>query len=141
MNQQSGNLQNMSNFEISERSLNIYKKYAEDATKFKISTGKIPKQLSLSEISSSYSIISTPPSKMRMFSSTNLRTDDPKQDGSCFSKFLNFDLNTDPIKQLSEDSLSVYLKHLNVGYRGAQEPGEADFKLYESLVKQISESF
>lgn len=137
---------NLVSFEISDRSLNVYKKYAEDASKFKLTKDQIniPKQKSVTELSvSSYSIISTPPSRPRNPNISFIGLDKPpavekSEISKGFERFLlnPLEFTSDPLKQLSEKTLATYLNHLNVGYRGAQEPSENNLKIYESYVQR-----
>ncbi|CAF0829465.1 unnamed protein product [Brachionus calyciflorus] len=90
-------------FEISDKSLDIYKKYAQDAQRDEITYQN-------NKASQVY----------RNF-------------------FLDEKFTNDPIKSISDKSMSVYLNHLNVGcYGGAaiKEPSDKNIKIYEAFLKE-----
>jgi hypothetical protein len=129
------------NFEVSEKSMNIYKKYAEESinnnsniiSKLKYPINKSYSNQTLQSVISSYSIISTP--QFNNDIKNNQKNLSNKFDLDRFFSNPN-DLNCDPLKKLEEKNLSIYLSFLNVGLRGANEPSEASFKCYESYLSK-----
>ncbi len=160
MNNQPAILANFKNYELSENTLNLYKKYSEDTARFSSShlnptpnafakkpTQNVPKTTSLSEIST-YSILSTStisnatvsPQKQRQQQYTapyllNNRKSFEFYD-SYFS-FFNLDsFNADPTKLISEKSLSLYQDNIYVGSNGGIQPSQNNIQIYEDYVRQ-----
>lgn len=129
--------------ELSERSLDIYKSYAESKNQQQITPRpraqalfqKQDSSYSLNALDNNNSIKPTSsvsntsvyrPPDYKVFASA---TDD-------YAKFFDLqELNSHPHKYLSESNLGVYLSFLNVGYGGPKEPSEKSVKLYEEFCR------
>ena len=124
------------NFEISEASFDIYKKYVDSC--LNNTNGKSREKNLTAETLSTYSIISA----------SNLNDSPVKKTG--FSSFLtnkkfcpaNFlklkfnDLNCDPASVISSDAKMVYSTFLETGLHGAKEPTQSNIKIYEEYARQ-----
>ena len=158
-NQQPNILSNYKNFELSEKSLNIYKKYSEKTIRIfnshvnpqscvfnsAINGNPVPKQTSLSEIST-FSIISSPSSSSFHTNLNNVSQYAPpfllperKSFGfyECYNNFFGTDaFNADPTKIISSKSLNIYTEHVYVSLNGGHEPAYSNIKIYENYAKQ-----
>lgn len=123
----------MNTFEISESSLIIYKKYAEESMKLETQNEAMLKKISLSDLST-YTIISTPP----LTRNNQFKQDGLKNQPVLKNKILPPSaMLVDPMRLVSERTLSIYLSHLSVGQRGAADPNEKNIRLYQDYVKQL----
>lgn len=131
--------------ELSERSLDIYKAYAESKTQ---QLAPRPRAQALfQKQDSSYSLNAlennnSNNNSIRPTSSVNntsvYRPPDYKVFASSpdYAKFFDLqELNSHPHKYLSESNFGVYLNFLNVGYGGPKEPSEKSVRLYEEFCR------
>ncbi len=132
------------NYEVSEKSMNMYKKYAEESMnnnssinlKSKNSIDKSYSSQTLKSVMSSYSIISTTAQYNKDIKNNQNKFElKNKIDIDKFFSNPN-DLNIDPLKKLEEKNLSIYLTFLNVGLRGANQPSESNMKCYETYINK-----
>ena len=123
----------INDFEISDASMKLYKKYTNDDNDRMLIETKMKKELSMSQFSSC-SIITYSKYDNNVFKLQN----EPQK--SFIAKFkahqtpkVNpIDMNKDPIKQTSDETLSIYLKYLNCSIKGASNPSDKSIKLYET---------
>lgn len=133
--------------ELSERSLDIYKAYAESKNQQQLATRSRAQAL-FQKQDSSYSLNaldnnSSSNNNIKPTSSVSntsvYRPPDYKVFASATNDYAKFfdlqELNSHPHKYLSESNLGVYLSFLNVGYGGAKEPSEKSVKLYEEFCR------
>lgn len=146
--------------ELSEKSLNLYKKYAEmSQNKDSLTDSFMSKSIqqyptlvqspsqarvqpSLSKVSSVQSLSSVA-GRMSVHPNTSQSSGDTATT-KVYQNFLSLEaqqLNADPSKYLSEKDLNIYFNYLNVGFRGAQEPNQRSLKLYDDFLneKQVNE--
>jgi hypothetical protein len=161
-NQQPAILANYKKYELTESTVNLYKKYAEDTARFssshlnpttttsntfskKPNGQSVPKVTSLSEIST-YSIMSTStvsnatasPQKQQQYTAPFL-LNNPKSSEFYDSYFLFFNLdsfNADPVKLISEKSLNLYQGNIYVGSNGGIQPSENNINIYEDYISR-----
>ena len=134
MNQTSQSKSNKIYVELSERSLDLYKAYAQSKA---ADTRPRSQAIVMKSLDSNYSI-DAKPSPGHVTNTSVFRPPEWKQ--LCapdYGRFFDLDeqLNVSPFKYLSEPSLNVYLNFLNVGYGGAKQPNERATKLYEEFCR------
>lgn len=122
--------------ELSERSLDLYKAYAQPKSE---SESVRPRSQAILLKDDSFSSIDANAAASSKVTNTSVfRPPDWKQFGTPhYARFFDLDeqLNTSPFKYLNENNLSVYLNFLNVGYGGAKQPNEPSIKLYKEFCK------
>lgn len=150
VNQNSQLKSNKIYIELSERSLDLYKAYAESKNEAK--QPRVP-ILQVKKQESSYSLnTATDPAAAASTNTNNSNSGGSKSVSntsmfrppewrqfsttSDYAKFFDLDeLNSSPFKYLSEANLSVYSNFLDVGFGGAKEPAEKSLRLYEEFCK------
>lgn len=125
--------------------MKLYRKYINDDLERMLIKPVVKKELSMSQFSScsiiSVSKYDTNTIKKQMEHQL-IETPVKKQYVAKYkvnesSKPNLIETNKDPIKQTSDETLSIYLKYLNCGVKGPTMPSEKTLKLYESYVNQL----
>jgi hypothetical protein len=125
-------------FDLNEDSLRLYEKYCQEDHE-RIRKKSIKKNESLSQFSSctilSYSKLDKITLKNHIESTKNKNIIIKKKLASENKAKSTIDMNKNPIKQLSDETLSVYLKYINCSLTGPKYPTSTNIKLYESYCK------
>jgi hypothetical protein len=126
--------------EISGQSLILYKKYANDSINLNVSKDDPSQTQSTTSLDSldTTTKITTIESKYKQnhFYQQNRIKNDVNDSAINITT-----TSADPIKAVSEKSLSIYLAHIKVGKSQGEEPSDSSYKLYETFVSKNSSRF
>ena len=118
-------------FEISDQTIILYQKYADHSKMLRQQDDPKTKK-STSSMSLTSNISSSSPNETKY---KTLNKQFLLRSNAIAS---SVDYTGDPLKLVSEKSLSLYASHLKVGNGGAEEPSEASFKCYENFINKMN---